>query len=334
MTQPSDPSAATDAGHDPALRDQAQHWVARLAARDISEAELDRLDEWLAADTDNRRAFARERALWQDLHAVADALVEPHVEAANVVQLPPALLSRRRMMRFAPIALAASLAAFVMGPSLIIDLRADHRTAAGEVRTLALSDGTTAMLDSGSAISVDFSDGQRVVHLLEGRAWFDVHHEGRPFMVTALGGVTRDIGTGFEVRHEGDIVEVSVTEGSVQVRAPDGTQGKPLMAGERTRYSAAGLDPLAPLPTSQFAAWRKGEILFEKQPVTTAIAEIARYRRATIWTLGDFGKVAPVSGVFLVERPDEALQTLARMRGLRVTTLPGGHLIVRPGAPS
>lgn len=330
MTQLSHSSGA-GGGYDPAVRDQAQYWVARLVAKDLGASELDRLEAWLAADQQNALAFSRERALWQDLHAVAEALTGP---GANVVPLRRSLLTRRRLVRFAPVAIAASLAVFVMAPSLILDLRADHRTAAGEVRALALPDGTTAMLDSDSAIAVDFTRGERVVHLLAGRVWFGVRHENRPFMVRALGGTTRDIGTGFEVHHDGDAVEVGVTEGSVQVRAPDGTQGRPMQAGERIRYTASGLAPLAARPATRLAAWRKGEILLEKQPVETAIAEIGRYRRGRVWTLGDFSKVEPVSGLFLIERPDEALQTLARMRGLRMTVLPGGYLIVRPGTAS
>lgn len=332
-------------GHDRALRDQAQLWVARLAGGEISEAEIDQLEGWLAADPAHARSFSRERALWQDLKAAmtetapADAMPQPAPAQPSRREMPPRrallsrrpLLSRRRLLRLAPMAVAASIAAMV-APSVMLDLRADHRTAAGEVRRLALPDGTTAMLDSNSAIAVDFSGDQRQVRLLAGRAWFDVRHETRPFTVAAMGGVTRDIGTGFEVDRADDAVEIGVTEGSVQVRAPDGSQSAPLHQGSRIRYSRSGLVPLAPLSASQLAAWRNGEILLEHRRIDSAIAEIARYRRAPVWVLGDFGQAAPVSGLFLIERPDEAINTIARMRGLRITSLPGGALIIRPAA--
>ena len=336
MTQPTN-SADTGEVPDAALRDQAQHWVARLVAGNIDAAELDRLEAWLAQDRRHARAFSRERALWQDLQAVADVLGDasaaPPSQSGNVISLRAPLPMRRRMVRFAPFAVAASLAAIIMMPSLILDLRADYRTGVGEVRSVPLADGTRVMLDSNSAVSVDFGKDRRVVHLLAGRAWFNVKHEGRPFSVEAMDGMTRDIGTAFEVAREDGAVEVGVTEGRVAVRAPGGREGRPMGVGERVRYSASGVAALPPVAASRLAAWRSGELLFEQQPMDKAIREVSRYRSAPVWMFGDFSKVAPVSGLFLIERPDEALETLARMRGLRVLRLPAGLIIVRPADP-
>lgn len=324
------PTPSDHSGNDAALRERAQYWVARLVAQDISETELNTFEAWLAADPRHARAFARERALWQDLGEVGDALAEPAL-AQSVISLPPArAVTRRRFALAVPAALAASIVAALIGPSLLLDLRADHRTATGELRSIELADGTTAMLDSDSAISVAFDGERRVVHLLAGRAWFDVRHEDRPFLVEALDGETQDIGTGFEVRREGGVVEVGVTEGAVQVRAPGNGSGPTLRQGDRARYTAAGLQTLAPQPTARLAAWRKGELLFEGEQVKAAITEIARYRSGPVWTIGDFSSAAPLSGLFLIERPDEALETIARMRGLRVLELPGGAILIRP----
>jgi len=334
MSTPSDPRGAdSEQGGDFALRERAQYWVSRLVAKDIGATELDTLEAWLAADPRHARAFARERALWQDLGAVDDALA-PEPAPPAIRSLPANAFTRHRILRAAPVALAASLVAAFVGPSLVLGLRADHRTAVGEVRSVALPDGTTAMLDSGSAISVAFNGDRRVVHLLAGRAWFDVRHEGRPFLVEALDGETQDIGTGFEVARDDNAVEVGVTQGSVRVRLTDDRSGATLHAGDRVRYTADGLKMLAARPAAQLATWRKSELLFDRQPVKAAIAEIARYRRAPVWMIGDFRDAAPVSGLFLAGRPDEALETVVQMRSLRMATLPGGIVIIRPHTAS
>ena len=335
MSNPSDPSRPdAEPGSDPAWRERAQYWIARLVAKDISATELDALETWLAADTRHARAFVRERALWQDLDAVADTLAEPSPTQPVIRPMTRQGVTRRRLVRGAPAALAASVVAALIVPSLVLGLRADHRTAVGEVRSVALPDGTTAMLDSDSAISLTFDGEERIVHLLAGRAWFDVRHEGRPFLVEALNGKTQDIGTAFAVERDSGAVEVGVTGGAVRVRAPGSGTGAMLRAGDRVRYTAAGLEALAAQPAARLASWRKGELLFNEQPVQAAIAGIARYRRAPVWTFGDFGNADPVSGLFLIERPDEALEMLARMRGLRMTMLPGGIVIIRPNPAS
>ena len=220
MSDPSDPyHDDAKPGGDPALRERAQYWVARLVAKDISATELDTLEAWLASDPRHARAFARERALWQDLDAVADALAEPSPARTVIRPMPRPGVTRRRLLRGVPVALAASLVAALIVPSLLLDLGADHRTAVGEVRSVALPDSTSAMLDSDTEISLAFDGDKRIVHLLAGRAWFDVHHEGRPFLVEALDGETRDIGTAFVVERDGNAIDVGVTQGAVRVRA-------------------------------------------------------------------------------------------------------------------
>lgn len=335
MANPCDPTGAEpETGETSGVRERAQYWVARLVGGEVSASELDALELWLAADPRHAHAFSRERALWQDLAAAADVLSEPVASRPMLRRRVPRGIGRRQLVRALPMALAASIVAAFVGPSLVLAFRADHRTATGEVRSVALPDGTTARLDSGSAISVGYDGNRRVVHMLAGRAWFDVRHERRPFLVEALGGTTEDIGTGFEVQREGGTVEISVTQGAVQVHAPEEAVTSMLHAGDRLRYTRNGIQRLASQSVAQLAAWRSGELLFEQQPVTAAIAEIARYRRAPVWTIGDFSDVSCVSGLFLVDRPDEALETLVRMRGLRLLELPGGAIVIRPGAPS
>lgn len=322
-------SPSNSSGNDAAIDEYAQYWVARLVARNVSETELDAFEAWLAANPRHARAFARERALWQDLGMVADALTKPPSEQFIIATPTSITFMRRPLVRAASVALASLIVA-LFAPSLLLALRADHRTSAGEVRSVALPDGTTAMLDSHSAISVAFDGDRRIVHLLAGRAWFDVHHEARPFLVEALDGRTQDIGTGFDVRMDGDAIEVGVTEGTVRVYAPGSRRGPALHAGDRARYTADSLQMLKHRSAADLASWRKGELLFDRRPVTAAISEIARYRRAPVWAVGDFSKTLAISGLFLIERPDEALETIARMRGLRMITLPGGAVIVRP----
>lgn len=309
---------------------QARHWIARLASGDISEAEMADFREWrnLAG---NDQAFRRERALWRNLSAIEDAFAPPVPPRSGRGRTSRWISARKK--RLAIGAVAASLVAIAAGPQLVLMARADHRTGIGEVRNLVLADGSQAVLDTNSAIAVDFGHGRRDITLLAGRAWFKVRHgDPRPFRVAALGGVTQDVGTAFAVERGEAGVDVGVTEGAVQLLSPVSGKALVLTAGQHARYRQGEAAQRTGGPSAEtIAAWRTGELLIRNMPVEAAIRAIGRYRKAPIFTWGRLDMLEPVSGTFTTGQPDDALSTLAQMRGLSVTRLPGGILILRAG---
>lgn len=315
------------------LVNEAEHWVVRLASGAITPDEMAAFEAWLAASPDHRAAFDRERSLWRSL--------EGHDTAFAGERLTRRLRSprrsaggawvRRHPVRTALGTIAASLALLLAAPDAMIHLRADAIADVGATRTLALPDGSTAILDSGAAVAVQFGKRERRIELLRGGAWFDVKHgDARPFRVAALGGVTEDIGTSFEVSQQGDRVHVGVTAGVVRVSSPEAGSETVVRELGRVRYAKGGpVEAMAPGSATGIAAWRRGLIVIENQPLRDVIAEVARYRPGMTINLADTSGTAPVSGVFRTDAPDEALQTLASMAGLRVATLPAGITVLR-----
>lgn len=314
-----------------ATAERARAWVLRLASGETDAADLDALKAWLASDPAHAIAFERERGFWQDLEAHRALFSRP--ASARSRQAEGA--SRRRWSR--PVtrralasAIAASLVAIVTGPSLLIHLRADHLTGTGEVRTVTLPDRSTAVLDTGSAITVRYADGERRIELLRGRAWFNVSHaDARPFRVEALGGTTQDIGTAFEVAQGDEGASVSVSEGAVGVTAAGGQVPLILRAGAQIRYRNGVMQRLASAAPDRIAAWRNGELLIDDVPLREAIDRIARYRSGPTLLWADTAESPRVSGVFRTDRPDDALQSLAAGAGLRLLRLPAGTVIIR-----
>ena len=313
----------TDSNSKPelSLADQAANWVVRLSSGDLSESELATFKSWLAESPDRRAAFDRERALWQALdgheHAFKPAPRASHRPARRTIAF-----------QIAGAAVAASIA-LLIAPEASLRLRADYRAPVGQTLTARLPDGSTAVLDSGAAIDVNFNAQRRAIEILRGRVWFEVRHgEARPFRVTALGGVTEDVGTAFEVRRESGHVTVGVTEGAVQVAAEDGST---LTLGqfERAAYDRDG--PAERLPgggAHNLAPWRRNLLIVDNATLKDAVTEIGRYRQGQVLLLGDVGDVARVSGVFRIDAPDDALAALAQMTDLRLLRLPGGLILL------
>ena len=183
---------------------------------------------------------------------------------------------------------------------------------------------------------MQFGPAERRVVLLRGEALFEVAPEpARRFRVAAEGGVSEAVGTAFVVREDGDLVTVAVTHGVVAVASPEAPEPSSGAAvrvarGQQVTY-AAGRAPGAPVPADPetAAAWRTGRLILEGTPFLEAMARLERYRPGRIVVLGDAARLRPVSGVFALDRLDEAIDGLAATQGLSVTRITSRLVILR-----
>lgn len=315
---------------DPLTTQAARDWIARLASGDISEAELAAYKQW-AADPAHEAVFQHEIALWRSLDAIGDRLAprEPLSAARQTIRS-----HRRRRLGYAGAAIAASIVVMLAAPQIAVRLQADHRTDLA-VQSITLPDGSRAVLDAGTAIAVNYTDKERRIELLQGRAWFDVEHGRRaPFRVAASGGVVEDVGTAFEVSLHGDAADTAVTNGMVRVLSPEAARpGLLLRAGQRARWSREDAPKRSgDMPAARMAAWRDGDILLDGVGVRRAVNEIGRYRSGPTFVMGDVDALAPVTAIIRADRPDEGLAALAASARLQILHLPGGIAIVRPAS--
>ncbi|HEL5321561.1 TPA: FecR domain-containing protein [Stenotrophomonas maltophilia] len=305
---------------------QALRWVIQCSAGPLPERQQRTLQRWLQADPRHALAWRQQQAFWQGLDAAG-----PDVLAA----LPGLTADRQRLRPIAPQRrlpwLLASAAAVVLmvaaAPHALLLARSDLRSSDAP-RVVQLEDGSTAVLDAGTALAVAFDGQQRHLRLLRGQAWFQVAHEARPFQVEAAGGQVRDIGTAFSVSMQDTTVVTQVSEGVVDVRPGDGSVQR-LHAGQaRVFRDGRWLQPLRQADPDAVAPWRRGEVVIDDQPAAQAIADLARYRRAPVWVLGGQGTDVRVSALFHLQQPETAIDAVAAQAGLRVQRLPGGALVV------
>lgn len=316
---PPEPSPAPPLASDPPA-EQARAWIAWLASGAVDAPRMEDFERWLAVPG-HRRAFEYERQLWR-------VLGPPAVEDA-----PPAPRPGRRRARLA-LAAAAALALLWVSPEAWLRLRADHRTSTA-IATVALPDGSAAVLDADTAIAVDYSDTQRTVRLLRGRVWFKVAPgHPQPFRVLAQGGVVEDISTAFAVATAADGVEAEVEQGQVRVAAHADGGWTYLLAGQRAGFARGGAVQRQPdRAPDRIAAWREGELLLDATPVADAVAQIARYRDGATFVRGDLSTLPAVNAALRVDQPEQALDVLAATAGLQLTRLPLGAVIVQVASP-
>jgi transmembrane sensor len=281
--------------------------VVRLTSGHVTTQERAAARVWAGQSPRHRAAFRRARRLWRLSGALA---------------LAPARAPRRHLR---PWAAAATVAALAAGFYLTLPphWQADYRSGTAEVREVVLGDRSTVLLDAQSAIDVDFRRNLRRVELLQGEALFDVRSDpARPFEVHGLDVSATARGTLYSVRHHGARVDVLVAEGSVAVGSGQ-TQPLLLQPGQRARFEAGRLLALeSDVDIASALAWRDGRLVFELAPLAEVVATLNRHRRGHIAIADQRLEQLPVSGVFQLDRLDEALDTLAQalpVRSLRVT---------------
>lgn len=259
--------------------------------------------------------------------------VDFEADAANDMDTPDAEESvaadpmRRRLLVGG---LAAAAVATLSAP-ILYSLLKDHSryiTRKGERKTIALPDGSTLTLNTASQISVAFDKGQRLIHLFEGEALFDVAHDpSRPFIVAVNSARFRAVGTAFNVRMRRDIVELTVTDGIVAVHDEDhgdaGDHGAQVAAGRGAvvRKGTIAVTPLDRELLDQRVAWRDGVIALDGDTIEQAVEEFNRYRDHPM-VIGDprIGSLR-IGGRFEVRESDRFLAALQRSFPIRA--LPG-----------
>ncbi|MGY1450106.1 FecR family protein [Pseudomonas chlororaphis] len=323
------------------ITEAAADWAVRLHDGGLSAAEQAELEQWQARDPRHAPALAFARRTWD---ALGELRLEP--ELAQPRRAPAAratAVQRPRRRRFLPRAASAAVLVLAValgwwqGPHALLRMQADYLTDKGEVRTVHLADGSTVELDSSSAIRLNFNQAQRQVHLLAGSAVFDVApmggEESRPFVVESAGGQTRALGTRFVVgRESSQQAWVGVLQHSVAVNldtpAQQGASERVLQEGQSARYNPlSGVVTLDGLDLQRATSWRRGVLVFDRQPLALVIEQLNRYRPGRVVLGNEALAQRQVSGVFRLDMLDTALATLTRELQVRHFDLAGVSLI-------
>lgn len=285
---------------------EALNWFVRLRDAKLSESDRWEFEAWLAKDEAHDAALRHAEALWKRFD-----IAQPEFDKLR----HPSSLSRRNLL-LGSLAIAAGGAGFyaAYGPDVFVD----HRTAVGERRTISLADQSTVELGSNSALSVAFTGEQREVVLHRGEGFFDVAPDGRrPFIVRAAGGITKALGTRFDIKYVDNVVTVSVIEHAVTVEAGS-SPSLMIDKGWQVCYDESRLSKPSPANLESVEAWRRDRLVFDDVPLRRVLAELDRYRRGRIVLLDNqVGKIA-VTAIFDTKQVDAALRTIADTLPVRI----------------
>ncbi|ROT95392.1 DUF4880 domain-containing protein [Altererythrobacter sp. FM1] len=320
----------------------AAEWFARMRGPD-AERHRAEFKAWYHVDPAHAAAYDRMGLRWDQGGLVG------HTPTGQARQGLPKAPGRRVPLR--ALALAASVAAILILGAVLLSARdtlpsgdpgtqivaSDTlETPRGDIRRVALADGSVVTLDSDSRIAIAFTPGERRLRLIAGRARFEVAHDAdRPFIVAAGGGEVVATGTQFDVSLIGGRPHVRLFEGSVEVRRPEsGATSDAATPAVRLKPGQMALvDRPVPPETAPVAGerWVSGTLSFENASLESVLAEANRYTVHQV-RLGDpsLGRLR-FTGGFRAGDPDQLAQALASGFGLRVQPdSEGDPVLVRP----
>ena len=193
-----------------------------------------------------------------------------------------------------------------------------YQSSPGEVREVAMADGTRVTLAPASRLTIVGDDVR-----LTGAAYFNVPHRPARLLTVHAGDLAiRDIGTRFEVASFDESVAVGVAEGQVSVAAPGVARPVRLTAGHGLN-AEGGTIRLTTLKTSSVASWRQGKLVFDDVPLALAIRDVSRYSGASITVDPSIGDQR-FSGVIAIHDGGKAARDIAQILAVDARPVAGG----------
>jgi transmembrane sensor len=330
----------------PTVIDAAIAWAVKLDYSEPTPETRQAFERWLRADAQHELAWQRAHSLKGIVEQVPPRLLRDTLQTVDE-QRRARGQSRRRALKLLSVACIGLFAAWLATPQLLRPPSPDHHasTAVGERRTLQLDDGTVLILNTDSALTARLDGEQRRIVLHRGEIMVSTGADAqapakRPFWVDTPVGSMEALGTRFVVRldqprsdsrsdslSDPRRARISVQEGAVELHPTAGGATAVVNAGESRWLGRDGTQAAAPLGFAD-DAWIDGVIVARNLRLADLAAELARYRVGEVDCDERIADL-PVSGVFHVADPEQALRFLAQIQPVSVV-LSGEHISIGP----
>ncbi len=297
---------------EPTVLREAAQWLVRLHSGEANAADHAAFEGWRNAHPAHQQAWQRAERLSQKFGAVPAQLGVPVLARQQRNNRRAALRTLAVLGTVAP----AAWLGWRMAPWA--QWTADHHTATGERREITLADGSRILLDTASAVNIQFDSGLRTVVLRAGAILIttapDPAPQHRPFVVETAQGRLRALGTRFTVRQDQDgpssPVRLNVTEGAVEVTLRGASNpALVLPAGQQTVLTTQGAG--TPQPASPEAlTWTAGVLYADNMRLVDFCAELSRYRPGVLHCTPEVAGLR-ISGAFQLADTDYVLSMLA-----------------------
>lgn len=324
------------------LREEAAQWFAILRGPD-GEARREAFNRWLARGALHRHAynsvtetFNLGKALKDE--AISEARLATQHRRAGLVKTMLSCAAGTALLSAGWYGLSRQYPGLpfpgeTQASALTFEVR--YATGIGEIRSFTLKDGSKLTLDTNSLVLASYTQGERSLRLMAGRARFRAATETRPFVVRADTTLIRAKDTIFDVALSANRqVTVFSLQGTLDVQtqtdgAPTGPSAPAvtsLAKGQLVSTSPAH-HPIRQAAPFGDARWIEGVRAFNDVALADLITETNRYAQRPIM-LGDpaTGK-RRVSGTYRLQDTRLIASKIASLLDLSISERPDAFVL-------
>jgi transmembrane sensor len=288
---------------------QAAEWLVRLSDESRSDSSYAEFERWKNADPEHAKAADRMERLLGDIERLPTRAAHSALDAA----------SRKDGRDWTALVRTLCILLLAVLPLLLLQPQqhwriwlADQRTATGEWSTHVLSDQSTLLLGSASAVNIAFDGQVRHIELLRGEMLIDVAPDaGRPLVVTTTHGQLRALGTRFAVQREKNATQLVVLESKVRVTQAHENTSVDIATGERVTLFKDSRGPVEKIDGARFErAWRARQLVADDLPLPEVLQNLSRHHPAHIHFNERELANLRVMAVLPLDDPERALRLL------------------------
>ncbi|XOV91584.1 MAG: FecR family protein [Bacteroidota bacterium] len=301
----------------------------KLSGESLSREEIDTLEQWLVADSKNRKTYFQLRMAYQtrDKSEITESKNELWKELSQSMSAKDQTSNKKVLLRWAAsIILMVAIGSMIyyysgtqdnqLTQETIINLT-ERSTNRGQKRSITLPDGTKVKLNSKSKlICPDLFETERRVKI-EGEAFFEVTKSTMPFIVEAGDIEVRVLGTSFNVNtYPTNKISVAVATGKVNVAAntKDLAIQKDLLPGQQVTYKYG--EPMLEVSDYDVQAvlgWKDNLLVFKESNFVDVIKDLNNWYGVTFIIDDEIDFDKTFNGAYINPALPEVMESLAHL---------------------
>jgi transmembrane sensor len=300
--------------------------ITKKLTGELSEEEHAQFNAWYSASTENKEFFEAQTAIWESFSQKDIPPEEIDIEFRRLEQRlnikeesKPSSIWQRA---------AAIAALLIVGFSYVLFFAStETHFQANESRlAFVLKDQSRIQLNRFSRLSYSETDELRNVKL-DGEAFFEVAHDGRPFIVETKGSKVEVLGTKFTVHEENGVTTVAVREGKVRLTNV-ANETSVLLTRGMFANSSNRIAQSDSLLFSDLTAWLRNRIVFREQRLETVVQELEKQFQISIEVKSEKLQNVSISASLLSDDAERLLNSLAELVNASLEKNERGFVIV------